>query len=174
MVTGSVGNWTDWPGEWHCPVILKLTTEVGGRMPSVTPGSWTCCPQTHRGGEHCRWPVTQVAGGISPSASLWTCTVAGESAGSSVSFSHTSPTLIPSVHWPLPTGGDPVLSYFTIWWASRNQLYYHLVGIQKSVIYPSGEKPEQNTTYNRVMTKDACKRSTKEMGKFHQRLRYAL
>ena len=57
-------------------------------MPSVTPGSWTCHPQTHRGGVHCRWPVTKVVGGISPSASLWTCIVAGESAGNSVSYYH--------------------------------------------------------------------------------------
>ena len=57
-------------------------------MPSVTPGSWTCRPQTHRSGVHCRWPVTQVVGGISPSASLWTCTVAGEAAGNSVSYFH--------------------------------------------------------------------------------------
>ena len=69
-------------------LCIKLTTEVGGRMLSVTPGSWTCCPQTHRGGVHCRWPATQVDGGISPSASLWTCTVAGESAGNSVPFFH--------------------------------------------------------------------------------------
>ena len=32
---GSVGYWRDWPGEWHCPVILKLTTETGGRMPPI-------------------------------------------------------------------------------------------------------------------------------------------
>ena len=32
---GSVGYWRDWPGEWHCPVILKLTTEAGGRMPPI-------------------------------------------------------------------------------------------------------------------------------------------
>jgi hypothetical protein len=55
-------------------------------MPPITPGSWTCCPQTHRGGGHCRWHVTQVAGGVSPSASPWTCTAAGVTAGGSVSF----------------------------------------------------------------------------------------
>jgi len=55
-------------------------------MPPVTPGSWTGHPQPHRSGGHCRWPVTQVAGGVSPSASPWACTAAGETAGSSVSF----------------------------------------------------------------------------------------
>ena len=55
-------------------------------MLPFTPGSWTCYPQTHRGGGHCRWHVTQVAGGVSPSASPWTCTAAGVTAGGSVSF----------------------------------------------------------------------------------------
>ena len=35
----------------------------------ITPGSWTCRPQTHRGGVHFRRPITQVVVGISPSAS---------------------------------------------------------------------------------------------------------
>ena len=65
---------------------LKLATEAGGRVTPIKPGSRTCCPQTHRGGGHCRWPVTQVAGDVFPPASPWTCTVAGESAGSSVAF----------------------------------------------------------------------------------------
>ena len=56
-------------------------------MPPVIPGSWTGQPQPHRCGGHCRWPVTQVAGGVSPSASLWTYTAASESAGSSVPYS---------------------------------------------------------------------------------------
>ena len=38
-------------------------------MPPVTPGSWTGHPQPHRSGGHCRWPVTQAAVGVSPSAS---------------------------------------------------------------------------------------------------------
>ena len=85
-------------------------------MLSVTPGSWTCGPQTHRGGVHCRWPATQVDGGISPSASLWTCTVAGESAGNSVSFhlpfihssSYTSPPLSRVAH-SLPEKGRTLM-----------------------------------------------------------------
>ena len=44
-------------------------------------------PSAPRMWGHCWWPVTQVAGGVSPSPSLWTCTIASESAGSSVSYS---------------------------------------------------------------------------------------
>ena len=72
-------------------------------MPSVTPGSWTCRPQTHRGGVHCRWPVTQVVGGISPSASpldmhccWWVswqqCIILSYSFFSSPHFLHLTPT----------------------------------------------------------------------------------
>ena len=43
-------------------------------MLPVTLGSWTGHPQTHRcgGTVECRWPVTQVACGVSPSTSLLT------------------------------------------------------------------------------------------------------
>ena len=56
--TWKVGNWTDWPGEQHCPVVLKLTTEVGGQRPPVASGSWTGHPQPHSGGS--------TVGGLSP------------------------------------------------------------------------------------------------------------
>ena len=66
---GSVGYWREWPGEWLCPIILKLNHRGRGSDATHKLGSWTCCLQTHRGGGHCRWPVTQAAVGVSPSAS---------------------------------------------------------------------------------------------------------
>lgn len=42
------------------------TTEAGGWMSPDTPCSWSCSPQTRRGGGQCRRPATQVAGGVSP------------------------------------------------------------------------------------------------------------
>ena len=59
----------------------------GGSDATLLPGSWTGQPQPHRCGGHCRWPVTQVAGGVPPSASLWAYTATSESAGSSVPYS---------------------------------------------------------------------------------------
>ena len=75
---------------WSTSLTHSLSlhlTEVGGRSPSVhlVLGHVPLRP-TEVGG-HCRWPATQVAGGVSPSSSLYTSTVAGESAGSSVAFS---------------------------------------------------------------------------------------
>ena len=46
---GIVGYWRDWPGEWHSPVILKLTIE-GVRPCLLTAGSWSQHPQPHRCG----------------------------------------------------------------------------------------------------------------------------
>ena len=46
---GTVGYSTDWPGEWHSPVILKLTI-AGVRRCSLTAGSWSQHPQPHRSG----------------------------------------------------------------------------------------------------------------------------
>ena len=58
----------------YCLVIFKLTTKTGVRMPPATPGSWTCRPQTHESGAlSVRWPVTELAGRVSPSALTWTC-----------------------------------------------------------------------------------------------------
>ena len=74
---------------WRMALSCHSQANHRGRGSDATHklGSWTCCPQTHRGGGHCRWPVTQAAVGVSPSASpFWTCTVASESAGNSVSF----------------------------------------------------------------------------------------
>ena len=58
---GPVGYWTDWSGEWHCPVILKQTTVRGSdsarhcwflELTPSAPLKW----------EHCRWRFTQVTG----------------------------------------------------------------------------------------------------------------
>ena len=68
------------PGSFHPPGIQQLvhtthsftliTPHRGrGSVATSSPGSWTCPPQTHSGGGHCRWPATQVVGGVSPSAS---------------------------------------------------------------------------------------------------------
>ena len=77
------GAGTDWPGEWHSPVILKLT--IGGvRRCSLTTGSWSQHPQPHRSG-------STVSGGspryrtVSLFPFLRTCIAAGEPANSSVS-----------------------------------------------------------------------------------------
>ena len=40
---------TNWPGEWHSPVFLKLTTE-GVRRCSHTAGSWSKHLQPHGSG----------------------------------------------------------------------------------------------------------------------------
>ena len=80
---GTVVYWTDWPGEWHSPVILKLTVE-GVRHCLLTAGSWSQHLQPHRGGS--------TVGGGSPRYQtmslfpfLQTCIAAGEPASSSVS-----------------------------------------------------------------------------------------
>ena len=46
---GTVGYRTDWPGEWHGPIILKLTI-AGVRRYSLTAGSWSQHLQPHRSG----------------------------------------------------------------------------------------------------------------------------
>ena len=46
---GTVGYWTDWPGDCHSPGILKLTI-VGVRRCSLTAGSWSQHLQPHRSG----------------------------------------------------------------------------------------------------------------------------
>jgi hypothetical protein len=55
------------------PVILKLTTEVGGQI--LQPYGWfsdlrPSAPQRCQRWEHCRWLVTQMTIGIAPSTSL--------------------------------------------------------------------------------------------------------
>ena len=45
---GTVGDWTEWPGGWHCPVILKPTT--GQMVFFWTAGSWGRHPQPHWSG----------------------------------------------------------------------------------------------------------------------------
>ena len=80
---GTVGYWTDWPGEWHSPVILKLTI-AGVRRCPLTAGSWSQHLQPHRSG-------STVGGGspryrtVSLFPSLRTCIAAGEPASSNVS-----------------------------------------------------------------------------------------
>ena len=54
---------------WRMALSCHSQANHRGRGSDATHklGSWTCCPQTHRGGGHCRWPVTQAAVGVSPS-----------------------------------------------------------------------------------------------------------
>ena len=80
----TVGYWTDWPGEWRSPVILKLTI-VGVRHCLLSAGSWSQHLQPHRGGssEHCRWWFTQISDSVS--LYLRTCFAVGEPASSNVS-----------------------------------------------------------------------------------------
>ena len=56
---------------WRMALSCHSQANHRGRGSDATHklGSWTCCPQTHRGGGHCRRPVAQAAVGVSPSAS---------------------------------------------------------------------------------------------------------
>ena len=99
---GTVGYWTDWPGEWHRPVILKLTI-VEVRHCLLMAGSWSQHLQPHRGGS--------TVGGGSPryrTVSLFpflrTCIAAGEPASSSLS----SHSLNHLSSWVLAARSKPV------------------------------------------------------------------
>ena len=81
---GSAGYWTDWPGEWHSPVILKLTTE-GGQVLFTCGWFLEPTPSAPQRWEHCRWWLIQTLNSVFLSSPLWTCIVAGESTSSSAS-----------------------------------------------------------------------------------------
>ena len=101
---GTVGYCsTDWPGEWHSPVILKLTI-VGVRRCLLTAGSWSQHFQPHRG--------RSTVGGGSPryrTVSLFpflrTCIAAGEPSSSGVSSIFYSLNHLSS--WVLAAGSKP-------------------------------------------------------------------
>ena len=112
---GTDGYWTDWPGEWHSPVILKLTI-AGVRRCSLTAGSWSQHLQPHRSGS--------TVGGGSPryrTASLFpflrTCIAAGEPASSSVS----SHSLNHLSSWVLAARSKPFKKLKTCFHSSRRE-----------------------------------------------------